>query len=152
MVLRIIRYPLIPEMTSESVIGFPNWELLKCNCELVCYLLYFITKSSLASFYAVLSIIQSIIITNKALSAISPVFTYVIISKLIGSLGFPSFLDPLVIFNNNLKLYLNFGGNVEEKVFSPLAALYPFFYSCVFLVVACFFVSLLLKEKINNRL
>lgn len=152
----VIKYPLIPNVQSEflasSLIGFPNWELFLNGNEVLCYLLYFLVKSSMASFYAVLAVLQSVLITNKQLTAISPILTYTIMSVIIGGLGLPSFLNPLVLFNNNLKLYMDFGGNIEEKVFSPISAFYPLIFCITSIIISAIIISVILRNKISSKL
>lgn len=152
----LAKFPAVPDMTAEELrtrsFGFPNSGLLYTGHAFLCYLLYFLTKCAMAAFFAMTAVFQSIIITNRHLTAISPVLIYIIYFTF-GAVGFlPTLLNPFVMFWNGYKLYLVFGGTEDGSLFSPIAAVYPFVFSVASVVILSVIGSKLLRFKMNRSI
>ena len=109
----LTRFPLIEddmEHIKSYAFGFPCSGLLWTSHAGLCYFLYILTRGAMAAFFAMVAVFQSIIITNRHLTAISPVLIYIIYFDF-GMVGFlPTLLNPFMLFRNGYKLYLVFGG------------------------------------------
>ena len=152
----LTRHPLVPNINAEQlqseIYGFPNCELLANGNAVLCYFIYFLTRSSMTAFYAVFAVFQSVIITNRRLSVISPVIMGLVLSFVSRVIKLPSYLDPLVIFENHLKLYRDFDGSQEIMIFSPITALYPIIYCIVLVMIIAFAVTCVFKYKVSNNI
>lgn len=152
----VTKYPLVPDIDPEelrlAVIGFPNSGLLLRGNGLWCYLLFVLTRGAMGGFFAVLALLQSMVITNKYLTAISPVFIYNVIFGLLGDLRLSSFIDPTVLFTSSLRLFLDFGGDINGELFSAAAAFYPMLYSIVMTAVFALLGIKILRVKLNRQL
>lgn len=152
----LTKHALVPNIDTEAlrneIFGFPNSELLTNGNAMLCYFLYFLTRSTMNAFYAALAVLQSIIITNRRFAIISPMIMELVLSFILGFIRIPSFLDPLVLFENHIRLYKDFGGDLENMTFSPITALYSTIYCAVMLVIIAFAVSRLLKNKVAKKL
>lgn len=152
----LTKYPLVPDINSEELrsatLGFPNSGLLTYNGGLLCYMLFFLTKSSMAAFFSTLAILQSMIITNRYLTIISPIFTHMILFSLLGGLKLPTFINPSTLFQNSLKLFLDFGGDINGEIFMPIAAVYPMIYSVSMAIVLSIIEIKVLSFKVNRQL
>lgn len=152
----LTKYPLIPDMEPEqfrvNVIGFPNSGLLFTGHKILCYALYILSQGARAAFYAAAALFQSIIITNKHLTAISPVLLYICYFTFNIWFILPELLNPYVLFWNGFRLYLIFGGTVDGDLFSPIAAVYPFVYCAVMLTVLSLVGTKILRVKMNRSI
>lgn len=152
----LTKHALVPnvdtEVLSSEIFGFPNHQLLTNGNALLCYLLYFLTRSSMAAFYAALAVLQSVAVTNKRFAIISPVIMELLLSLVFGFIDLPSFLDPLVLFENHIRLYRDFGGDVENMTFSMFTAIYPTIYCAILLVIIALTVTSLLKNKVSKKI
>ncbi len=92
------------------------------------------------------------IITNKHLTAISPVLLYICYFTFNLFLILPAVLNPYVLFWNGFKLYLVFGGTQEGSLFSPIAAAYPFIYCAVILIALSLIGTKILRVKMNKSI
>ena len=152
----LTKYPLIPDQDPEqfrmSVIGFPNSGLLLTGKEILCYALYILSQGARAAFFAAVALFQSMIITNKHLTAISPVLLYICYFTLNFYNFIPELLNPYVLFWNGLRLYVIFGGSFDGSLFSPIAAAYPFVYSAMILTILSIISAKLLRNKMNRSI
>lgn len=152
----LAKYPLIPVQDPEqfrvSVIGFPNSGLLFTGNEILCYALYILSQGARAAFFASAALFQSIIITNKHLTAISPVLLYICYFTLNLYNFVPELLNPYVLFWNGFRLYIIFGGAIDGNLFSPIAATYPFVYCAVMLTVLSVVGTKILRVKMNRSI
>lgn len=152
----LTRHTLVPNVDTEvlnsEIFGFPNHGLLANGNAILCYFLYFLTRSAMAAFYGALAVLQSIIVTNRRFTIISPVIMELLLSFIFGSIGLPSFLNPLVLFENHIGLYMDLGGDLKSMSFSPLVAVYPTIYCAVSLILISFAVLRLLKSKTAKKL
>lgn len=152
----LAKFPLIPDKDAEQlrmdVIGFPNGGLLLSGHEVLCYALYILSQGARAAFYAAAAVFQSIIITNKHLTAISPVLLYICYFTLNLYYFLPELLNPYVLFWNGFRLYLIFGGTQDGSLFSPIAAAYPFIYCAVMLTVLSLAAAKILRVKMNRSI
>lgn len=152
----LTKYPLLPETDTEQlrieVIGFPNGGLLLSGHKILCYALYILSQGARAAFYAAAALFQSIIITNKHLTAISPVLLYICYFTLNLYYFLPELLNPYVLFWNGFRLYLIFGGTQDGSLFSPIAAAYPFIYCGVMLTVLSLAATKILRVKMNRNI
>lgn len=152
----LTKYPLIPDRDPEqfrvNVIGFPNSGLLFTGHEILCYALYILSQGARAAFYAAAALFQSIIITNKHLTAISPVLLYICYFTLNLYNFLPELLNPYVLFWNGFRLYIIFGGAQDGSLFSPIAAVYPFVYCAVMLTVLSLVGTKILRVKMNRSI
>lgn len=152
----LTKFPLVPEINYEELrsatLGFPNSGLLTYKDGVLCYILFFLTKSSMAAFFATLAILQSMIITNRYLTVISPIFTHMLLFTLLGGFELPSFVNPSILFQNSLKLFLDFGGDINGEIFMPMAAIYPIIYSVGMTIVLSVIEVKILDFKVNRQL
>lgn len=152
----LLKFPAIPDLTPEELrmqtIGFPNSGLLYTGHAFLCYLLYFMARSAMACFFAVIAVFQSVLITNKHLTAISPVVMYIIYFAFILYYILPPVANPFVLYWNGFKLYLTFGGTTDGSLFSPIAAIYPMLFSAVTIVVLSLIEAKILHSKMNKSL
>ena len=152
----LIKFPLVPELDDEKIqylmYSFPNGTLLTNGHEILCYFLYFLTRSTMAALFGALAVFQSVVITNKRFAVISPVIMESFLSVITRVLKLPSYLDPIILFNNHLALYKDLGGSLDNVTFSPLAAFYPTIYCCLSLTIIALCVSLLVKIKVGNKI
>lgn len=152
----LAKFPLIPDKDAEQlrmdVIGFPNSGLLLSGHEVLCYALYILSQGARAAFYAAAAVFQSIIITNKHLTAISPVLLYICYFTLNLYYFLPELLNPYVLFWNGFRLYLIFGGTQDGSLFSTIAAAYPFIYCAVMLTVLSLAAAKILRVKMNRSI
>lgn len=136
----------------RSTIGFPNSGLLYTGHILLCYILYFLTKGAMAAFFAMIAVFQSMIITNKNLTIISPVLVYIFYFSFNLFYILPAIANPFVLFHNGYKLYLVFGGTEDGSLFSPVAGVYPIIFSIVTMVVLALIETKILRSKMNKSL
>lgn len=153
----LTKFPLIPTLESEhefrmKIIGFPNAGLLCTGHEVLCYALYILSQGARSAFYAAAALFQSMIITNKHLTAISPVLLYICYFTFNLFLILPAVLNPYVLYWNGFKLYLVFGGTQDGSLFSPIAAAYPFIYSAVMLTALALIGTKILRVKMNRSI
>ena len=152
----LTKYPLIPVQDPEqfrvSVIGFPNSGLLLTGNEILCYALYILSQGARAAFFAATALFQSIIVTNKHLTVISPVLLYICYFTLNLYHFIPELLNPYVLFWNGFRLYIIFGGAIDGDLFSPIAAAYPFIYCAAILTVLSIISAKLLRVKMNRSI
>ena len=150
----LIKYPAVPDLDVNALqadsYGFPNSGLLYTGHVFGCYLLYFLTRGAMAAFFAVVAVFQSMLITNKHLTAISPLLIYIIYFYFNISNILPSVLDPFVLFRNGLKLYLLFGGTQGDVIYSPIAGFYPMFFCTAFTIVLSLVEVNILRRKMNK--
>ncbi len=153
----LTKYPLVPTIEGQqqfrmSVIGFPNAGLLYTGNEVLCYALYILSQGARSAFYAAIALFQSMIISNKHLTAISPVLLYICYFTFNLYDILPELLDPYVLFWNGFRLYLIFGGTQDGSLFSPIAAAYPFIYSAVMLMILALIGTKILRVKMNRSI
>ncbi len=153
----LTKYPLVPTIEGQqqfrmSVIGFPNAGLLYTGNEVLCYALYILSQGARSAFYAAIALFQSMMITNKHLTAISPVLLYICYFTFNLHYILPELLDPYVLFWNGFRLYLIFGGTQDGSLFSPIAAAYPFIYSAVMLMILALIGTKILRVKMNRSI
>lgn len=152
----LMKFPAIPDMTVEELrtrsFGFPNSGLLYTGHTFLCYLLYFLTKGAMAAFFAVFAVFQSMIFTNKHLTAISPVFIYIIYFSFNLFYITPTLLNPFVMFWNGYKLYLVFGGTEDGSLYSPIAGVYPIIYTVAIVIILSLIEMKILRKKMNRSI
>lgn len=152
----LTRFDLLPDLEPGqfrmTVTGFPNSGLLITGHEILCYALYILSQGARAAFYAAAAVFQSIIITNKHLTIISPVLLYICYFTFNLFNILPAVLNPYVLFWNGFKLYLVFGGTADGDLFSPIAAAYPFIYCAAMLAVLSLISAKILRVKMNRSI
>lgn len=152
----LAKCPAIPDLEPTALralsFGFPNSGLLCTGNAFLCYFLYFLTKGSMAAFFAVVAVLQSMIITNKPLTVISPVLVYIIYFSFNLFYILPTLINPFVLFRNGYKLYLVFGGTQEGSLYSPIAGMFPIFFSIVFAVIVSLIEIKVLRSKMNKSI
>ncbi len=153
----LTKYPLVPTIEDQQqfrmrVIGFPNAGLLYTGHEVLCYALYILSQGARSAFYAAIALFQSMIITNKHLTAISPVLLYICYFALNFALFLPELLNPYMLFWNGFRLYIIFGGTQDGSLFSPIAAAYPFIYCAVMLTALALIGTKILRVKMNRSI
>lgn len=149
-------FPAVTDLDAETLrertLGFLNSGLLYTGKSALCYLLYFLTKGAMAAFFAAFAVFQSMIITDKNLTIISPVLIYILYFSFNFFYILPALANPFVLFWNGFKLYLEFGGTQDGSLFSPIAAVYPMIFSLVFLIILPLVEAKILRVKMNNSL
>lgn len=150
------RFPVVsdvsPNILRESTIGFPNSGLLYTGHAFLCYFLYYLTRGAMAAFFAVVALLQSMLITNKHLTVISPVLIYIIYFSFNLFYILPALVNPFVLFKNGYKLYLVFGGTQDGSLFSPVAAIYPLIFLAVIMTVFPLIEAKILRYKMNKSI
>ncbi len=106
----------------------------------------------MAAFFAVVAVFQSMIVTNKPLTVISPVLVYILYFSFNLFYVLPALINPFALFRNGYKLYLVFGGTQEGSLYSPIAGIYPMFFSIVFTVIVSLIEIKLLRSKMNKSI
>lgn len=152
----LAKCPAIPNLEPTALraftLGFPNSGLLCTGNTFWCYFLYFLTKGAMAAFFAVVAVLQSMIVTNKPLTVISPVLVYILYFSFNLFYVLPALINPFVLFRNGYKLYLVFGGTQEGSLYSPIAGIYPMLFSIVFAVIVSLIEIKLLRSKMNKSI
>lgn len=152
----LMKFPAVPDMTAEELrthsFGFQNSGLLYTGHAFLCYLLYFLTKGAMAAFFAVFAVFQSMIFTNKHLTAISPVLIYIIYFSFNLFNITPALLNPFVMFWNGYKLYLVFGGTEDGSLYSPIAGAYPIIYTVAVVIILSLIEMKILRKKMNSSI
>lgn len=152
----LVNFPAVTNTSlgelRRNTIGFPNSGLLYTGHILLCYILYFLTKGAMAAFFAMIAVFQSMIITNKNLTIISPVLVYIFYFSFNLFYILPAIANPFVLFRNGYKLYLVFGGTEDGSLFSPVAGVYPIIFSIVTMVVLALIETKILRSKMNKSL
>lgn len=152
----LTKYPLVPDMDADKLrittFGFPNSGLIYTGHALLCYALFFLTQGARAAFFAVVAVIQSMIITNRHLTAVSPVLLYILYFSLNLYYITPNLANPYVLFWNGYKLYLIFGGTEDGSLFSPVAGIYPMLYCAVVVTLLSLIGSKILHVKMNKSI
>lgn len=151
----LTRFPLVEddiERVKSVGFVFPNSGLLWTGRAGLCYILYYLMKGSMAAFFAMFAVFQSIIFTNRRLTAISPVLIYILYFTFNLFYITPTLLNPFVLFWNGYKLYLVFGGTQDGSLFSPFAAVYPVFFSAATAVILSLITAKLLRLKMNRSI
>lgn len=152
----LLKFPTVPNMDSESLrassFGFPNSGLLYTGHTFLCYLLYFLTRGAMAAFFAAIATFQSMIITNKHLTAISSVLFYILYFSFNLFYFLPTLLNPFVLFRNGYKLYLVFGGTEDGSLYLPIAGIYPMIFSAVVITILSLVGSKILRIKMNESI
>lgn len=150
------RFPAVPDMDTEKLrsdsFGFPNSGLLWTGHAGFCYFLYILTRGAMAAFFAMVAVFQSIIVTNRHLTAISPVLIYIIYFSFSMVNFLPTLLNPFVLYRNGYRLYLVFGGTEDGSLFFPLAAVYPLLFSVVSAIILSVIEAKLLRLKMNRSI
>ena len=106
----------------------------------------------MAAFFAVVALFQSMLITNKHLTVISPVLIYIIYFSFNLFYILPALGNPFVLFKNGYKLYIVFGGTQDGSLFSPIAAIYPLIFLAVIMTILPFIESKILRYKMNKSI
>lgn len=152
----LVRFPAVPDLDVNALradsYGFPNSGLLYTGYAFWCYLLYFLTRGAMAAFFAVVAVFQSMFITNKHLTAISPLLVYIVYFCFNISNVLPSVLDPFVLFRNGLKLYIVFGGAQDDILYSPIAGFYPIIYCAVIATILSLIETNILRKKMDKSI
>lgn len=152
----LIKFPAVPNMTADELrshsFGFPNSGLLYTGHAFLCYLLYFLTKGAMAAFFAAFAVFQSMIFTNKHLTAISPVLIYIIYFCFNLFYITPTLLNPFVMFWNGYRLYLVFGGTENGSLYSPIAGVYPIIYTIAVVIILSLIEMKILRKKMNRSI
>lgn len=152
----LAKFPAVTDVDAatlrERTLGFLNSGLLYTGKSALCYLLYFLTKGAMAAFFAAFAVFQSMIITDKNLTIISPVLIYILYFSFNFFYILPAPANPFVLFWNGFKLYLEFGGTQDGSLFSPIAAVYPMIFSLVFLIILPLVEAKILRVKMNKSL
>ena len=150
----LLKFPAVPDMDTETLraysLGFPNSGLIYTGNAFWCYLLYFLTRGAMSAFFAVIAIFQSMLITNKHLTIISPVLVYILYFSFNLYYIFPALANPFVLYRNGYKLYLVFGGTPEGSLFSPAAGLYPLIFTIIIVAVLSIAEAIILRKKMNK--
>ncbi len=136
----------------SSTLGFPNSGLLYTGRTFLCYLLYFLARGAMAAFFAVVAVFQSMIITNKHLTIISPVLVYILYFSFNLFNILPALANPFILFRNGYKLYLVFGGTEDGSLYSPIAAIYPMIFSVAAIIILSLAGSRILRSKMNRSI
>lgn len=148
------KFPLVtnlePNALRASTLGFPNSGLICEGKPILCYILYFISKGAMAAFFSAFSIFQSMLITNKRLTLISPVLIYILYFSFNLFYVLPAVVNPFVMYWNSYKLYLVFGGTQDGRLFSPFAGIYPLIFTVLITVVLSLLETKLLRYKMNR--
>lgn len=146
----------VPDMDTlklrEHSFGFPNSGLLYTGHAFLCYLLYFLTRGAMAAFFAAVAILQSMIVTNKHLTVISPVLVYILYFSFNLYKILPALANPFVLFRNGYKLYLVFGGTEDGSLYSPIAGVYPIIFCAVIITVISLIETKILRLKMNKSI
>ena len=152
----LARFPAVTDADAatlrERTLGFPNSGLLYTGNAFLCYLLYFLTKGAMAAFFAAFAVFQSMIITDKHLTIISPVLIYILYFSFNFFYILPALANPFVLFWNGYKLYLVFGGTQEGSLFSPIASVYPMIFTAVFMIILPLAEAKILRVKMNKSI
>ncbi len=152
----LTKFPIVPEIEPEKLrsltFGFPNSGLIHIGHAILCYILYFLMKGTMAAFFAIVAVFQSIIITNKPLTIISPVLIYIIYFSFNFFYITPTLLNPFVIYWNGYKLYLVFGGTEDGSLFSPFAAVYPIMFTVAVAIISPLIETKILRIKMNRSI
>lgn len=152
----LAKFPAVPNVDVNTLraisLGFPNSGLLYTGKAFLCYFLYFLTRGAMAAFFAVIAVFQSMIITNKHLTAISPVLFYILYFSFNLFYILPTLINPFVIFRNGYKLYLVFGGTQEGNLYSPIAGLYPMIFCAVIITLLSLIEAKILRSKMNKSI
>lgn len=106
----------------------------------------------ITSFPAAFAVFQSIIITNKHLTIISPVLIYILYFSFNFFYILPALANPFVLFWNGYKIYLEFGGTQDGSLFSPIASVYPMIFSAVFMIILPLVETKILRVKMNKSM
>ncbi len=75
-----------------------------------------------------------------------------ILFNFLGELNLPAFINPSVLFQNSLKLFLDFGGDINGEIFMPIAAVYPMIYSVGMTIVLSIIEIKVLGFKVDRQL
>ena len=152
----LAKFPAVTDLDAatlrERTLGFPNSGLLYTGNAFLCYLLYFLTRGAMAAFFAIVAVFQSMIITDKHLTIISPVLIYILYFSFNFFYILPALANPFVLFWNGYKLYLVFGGTQEGSLFSPIAAVYPMIFTAVFMIILPLAEAKILRVKMNKSI
>lgn len=152
----LAKFPAVSDLDADALrassLGFPNSGLLYTGHAFLCYLLYFLTRGAMAAFFAVFAIFQSIIITNKHLTVISPVLTYILYFSFNLFYFLPSLVNPFVLYRNGYKLYLVFGGTEDGSLYSPIAGIYPIIFSIIISITLSIIEAVMLRSKMNKNI
>lgn len=150
----LTRFPVVPNISAdilrENSYGFPNSGLLYTGRAFLCYFLYFVTRGVMAAFFAVVAIFQSIVVTNKRLTLISPILMYVVYFSFNIYDILPSLINPFVLFRNGYKMYLVFGGTEDGSLYSPIASIYPIFFFATSTIILSLIGSRVLRLKMDR--
>lgn len=152
----LAKFPVVPDLDADTLrassFGFPNSGLLYTGKAFLCYLLYFLTRGAMAAFFAVVAVFQSMIITNKHLTAISPILVYILYFSFNLFYILPTLANPFVIFRNGYKLYLVFGGTQEGSLYSTISGLYPVIFCVVIITLLSLIEAKMLCSKMNKSI
>ena len=143
---------LSPSELRTDTIGFPNSGLLYTGHAFLCYLLYFLTRGAMAAFFAVFAVFQSMLITNRHLTLISPVLIYILYFSFNLFDILPAVVNPFVLYWNGFKLYLVFGGTLDGSFFSPISAVYPMLFTIAIMAVLALVEAKILRLKMNGSI
>lgn len=150
------KFPVVSDVDlktlRETTLGFPNSGLLYTGHAFWCYFLYFLTRGAMAAFFAAFALFQSMLITNKHLTIISPVLIYIIYFSFNLYYIMPAVLNPFVLFKNGYKLYIVFGGTPNGSLFSPVAGIYPMIFLTVVMIALPLFEAKVLRYKMNTSI
>ncbi len=106
----------------------------------------------MAAFFAAVAVFQSMIITNRHLTIISPVLVYILYFRFNLFYIMPALINPFVLFRNGYKMYLVFGGTEDGSLYSPIAAVYPTIFFAVTIVILSLIESRILRSKMDRRI
>lgn len=150
------KFPAVTDVDMStlriSTLGFPNSGLLYTGQAFLCYLLYFLTRGAMAAFFAVFAVFQSMLITNRHLTLISPVLIYILYFSFNLFSVLPAVVNPFVLYWNGFKLYLVFGGTPDGSLFSPIAAIYPTLFTIAIMVALALVEAKILHSKMNRSI
>lgn len=157
----LVNFPALPELVPGTeddyglrgeTMGFPNNGLFLNGHTFLCYALYFLTRGAMAAFFAAVGVFQSMIVTNRHLTAISPVFVYIIYYTFHIARITPELAEPFTVFRNPIRLYLIFGGTVDGSLFSPIAAVYPTLFCIAVTLILALIECKILRVKMNRHI
>ena len=106
----------------------------------------------MTAFFAVFAVFQSMLITNRHLTLISPVLIYILYFSFNLFDILPAVVNPFVLYWNGFKLYLLFGGTQDGSLFSPIAAIYPTLFTIAIMAVLALVEAKILRLKMNRSI
>lgn len=148
-------YPAVPDLEPAvlrwETIGLANSALLP-TVPVLFYALWIVREAMCTAVYSMLGILLSVFITNIHLTIVSPLMMSMLYDIFNRVIRLPFWMDFGSVYSGSLSLFFGFGGTLDDEIFSPISAVYPFIYTIISVIIISIITGKMISLKLNSKL